>query len=743
MANQLPYLTPDLPKDFGRFRWLGIFAGFVGLILASAATTQFIAMRFFYSPALGVPVAQYGKLPIYKPWEWAGWLLRYSSSRVPYVHQTITTSLCILVTLTAVVVFAVLYSNFRRSGKLMAGGEHIHGSARFATKEDLERTGILTLKKGVYIGAFRDGKYDHYLRHNGPEHILAFAPTRSGKGVGIVIPSLLGWDQSTIVYDLKGENWALTSGFRSKPVDKGGLGQTCLKFAPLEDDTAHFNPFTLIRFGTDREVADTQNIAAMLLDTGDNPSDRYFLDEAVSLASGLVLHLLYEAGQNGYRTPSPANLLEIATDPEGPQSVLAKIQRFEHRSLSDPPFPGIDDLTSITHPVIAGKMAKMLAKGDKEFGSVLGSLTRPLELYADPRIRRATAYSDFQVADLVNHPTSLFIVIPPSDKLRLKPLVRTMLSLTINRLTERMDFEEGKRKDNPYRLLYLIDEFPQLGNMQEFADALSYMAGYGCKALLITQDIEQLKDPRAYGDHETITANCHVRIAYAPNTQRTAELLSSMTGKTTIQQQTINISGSRTSSGQNHMSTSLNFVARDLLTPSEVSTLRKPSKVDPGTDKERIVGPGQALVFFAGEPPILGVQILYFLNPTMLAKTKIPHPPSSHLTDTFPKAASAAALKPARPHTSAAAMFPTRKPNVGGAQQQSLEITPQVTLVETTIIEEPADSHLLDIVPQFPRPTPSGRFTRALESFNGPLTALSIEETEPAYAASIEDTDIA
>ena len=692
MSQIVPYQTPDHPTEFGNIRWATIFAGLLGLALSNVVATQFIAKRFFYSAALGEPMVTVFGTPIYAPWKWTLWVAKYTSSSVPYVKSTTMLGLTIVIVGSVLVILAAMYSNFLRTRKVIAGGEHIHGSARFATKNDLEQNGIIKEKKGVYIGAFRDDKFDHYLRHNGPEHIFVFAPTRSGKGVGIVIPSLLGWEESTIVYDIKGENWALTSGYRATPKDKGGLGQTCLKFAPVEETTAHFNPFDLIRFGTDKEIADTQNIANLLLDLGDNPSDRYFLDEAVSLASGLILHMLYESRRMGYRIPSPANLLEIATDPEGAKSVLERVMSFQHRGVGDPPFPGVEDISTTTHPVIAGKMAKMIAKGDKEFGSVLGSLTRPLEIYADPRVRRATSFSDFTIYDLVNHPTSLYIVIPPSDKIRLKPLVRTILTLTVNRLTEKMDFDAGATKKNKCRLLFLIDEFPQLGNMQEFASALAYMAGYGCKALLIAQDIEQLKDRSAYGEHEPVTPNCHVRIAYAPNTQKTAELLSQMTGKTTIQQQTLNISGSRTSSGQNQMSTTISYVARALLTPAEVSALKKPVKIKQGTPDEKIVGPGSMLIFFAGEHPILGVQILYFLNKSMLDKTTIPCPASSHLTDDFPKTATNAGKLPPRPHRSKDAMRPNA---VAGTNSLS---------VSTTQIQEPQDSHLLAKVPQNPKP---------------------------------------
>ena len=246
----------------------------------------------------------------------------------------------------------------------------------------------------------------------------------------------------------------------------------------------------------------------------------------------------------------------------------------------------------------------MLNKSEKEFSSVLSSAIRPLAVYADPLVRQATSTSDFSIDSLVNgdRAASLYIVIPPSDKVRLRPLVRLMFTLIVNRLTEKMDFQDGAQKNNKHRLLLLIDEFPSLKKMAIFADALSYMAGYGLKALLITQDIRQIQADDAYGRNESIVSNCHVRIAYAPNNFETAELLSRMTGMQTIQKANVNFSGNRSSPLMNNMSTSLDYVERPLLTADEVSRLKGAQKVGSGDD-EKIIGPGDMLIFTAGQRP--------------------------------------------------------------------------------------------------------------------------------------------
>ena len=224
------------------------------------------------------------------------------------------------------------------------------------------------------------------------------------------------------------------------------------------------------------------------------------------------------------------------------------------------------------------KVQEMLDKEDRDFGGVLSTAKTALTLYSDPLVAKNTSASDFTIDDLVNHerPVSLYLVVPPSDKIRLRPLIRLMFTMTVNRLTEKMVFQGAEQKRNRHRLLLLIDEFPSLNRMEVFADALSYMAGYGLKAYLITQDIRQIVD--AYGNNESIVSNCHVRIAFAPNQFETAELLSKMTGTTTVQKASYNFSGSRLSPVMGHINASVDHIERPLMTPDEVLRLKPPQK---------------------------------------------------------------------------------------------------------------------------------------------------------------------
>ena len=520
-------------------------------------------------------------------------------------------------------VFFVYMMNLRRARRLSSNAEDLHGSARWAGPTEIEATGLVQANQGVYVGGWHDWEtgHLHYLRHDGPEHVLAFAPTRSGKGVGLVIPTLLAWSESAVVYDIKGENWARTAGFRAR------CGHLCFKFSPVEvANGSRFNPLAEVRIGTPRDVSDAQNIADMIVRTGeDSPQERYWQDAAASITTGMALHVCYAASAGG-RVACLADLSAVFTRPgQTFRETLAELESFPHDPEYERKWRTTDGDRTATHPVVREKVREMLDKEDKDFSGVLSTAKTALTLYSDPLVARNTSASDFQIDDLVNHfrPVSLYLVVPPSDKIRLRPLIRLIFTMIVNRLTERMDFEGAAQKRNRYRLLFMIDEFPSLKRMEVFADALSYMAGYGLNAYLITQDIRQIVDE--YGPNESIVSNCHVRIAYAPNQYDTAELLSKMTGTKTVQKATYNFSGSRLAPIANHMSATVDQVERPLMTPDEVMRIRPPKKRGRGS-KERIVAPGDMLVFVSGHYPIYGTQILYFTDPVLSKRAVIPPP---------------------------------------------------------------------------------------------------------------------
>ena len=272
------------------------------------------------------------------------------------------------------------------------------------------------------------------------------------------------------------------------------------------------------------------------------------------------------------------------------------------------------------HTFIAAAAKEMQNKADNEASGVISTVLTNLSLYRDPVITLNTAKSDFKIRDLMNSdkPVDLYLVLSPEDIDRVRPLIRLMLDMIVRQVCAKMEFADGTSVAGyKHRLLLLLDEFTSLGKIPIIEKAIAYIAGYGGKMYLIVQDIKQLNG--AYGKENALMANCHVRIAYAPNNPETAELLSKMTGKTTVLEQKQSLS--RSKGGQ---STSMNMTetARPLLTPDEC--MRLPGAVKDADGK--VIAPGDMLIFVAGQSPIYGRQILYFLDPTFSERAKIPAP---------------------------------------------------------------------------------------------------------------------
>src|SRR4051794_12655130 len=322
------YRTPPDPGYIGGYNWTAMLTGLAALLACNIAATQYAAYRFGYQQALGKPLYRAPHLALYQPFAWSMWVLRYTGAenirvRVPVqIAELIVMGGCGL----AILIFYLL--NLRRTKALSRNAEDLHGSARWATAQDVHATGLLDSKQGAYVGGWFDDRSNrlHYLRHNGPEHILAFAPTRSGKGVGLVIPTLLAWSESAVVYDIKGENWAKTAGFRQKH------GHLCFKFSPVEvGASSRFNPLAEIRLFTPHDVSDAQNVADMIVRTGeDSPQERYWQDAAASITTGMILHVCYAAAAEG-RVACLADLASVFTKPgQSFRDTLAELENFPH-----------------------------------------------------------------------------------------------------------------------------------------------------------------------------------------------------------------------------------------------------------------------------------------------------------------------------------------------------------------------------------------------------------------------------
>jgi len=487
--------------------------------------------------------------------------------------------------------------------------EYMHGSARWASEKDIKGAALLD-NDGVYVGGWLDSRNRlRYLRHNGPEHVLCYAPTRSGKGVGLVVPTLLSWPHSAVITDLKGELWELTSGWR-----KVHGHNKVLRFEPARlSGCVGFNPLEEIRLGTEYEVGDVQNLATLIVDPHGRGLNDHWQKTSQSLLVGCILHILYKSRIEGVLATLPA-LDAMLADPKTPVSELWKeMTIYAHNNGEN-------------HPVVGAAGRDMMDRPIEEAGSVLSTAKSYLSLYRDPVVAKNVSKSEFRIRDLMNHedPVSLYIVTQPNDKTRLRPLVRVLVNMIVRLLAEKIRFEKGQPKpDYKHRLLLMLDEFPSLGKLEIMQESLAFIGGYGIKCYIICQDINQLQNrDTGYGKDETITSSCHIQNAFAPNRLETAEHLSKLTGQTTIVKEQITTSGRRTSALLGHVSRTIQEVQRPLLTVDECLRMPGPKK----DDNDRIVCGCDMVVYCAGFPAIYGHQPLYFQDSTFRARAEVPPP---------------------------------------------------------------------------------------------------------------------
>lgn len=538
--------------------WGQILAVLIIIVAGVWSATQWTASALGFQPELGVPWFHMFGHPVYRPYDLFWWWFSFDAY-APKIFDTggmIATSggfVAILV--------AIAMSVWRGRENRNA---NTYGTARWATRDDIRKAGLLA-DTGVVLGQFQN----NYLRHDGAEHVLCFAPTRSGKGVGLVIPTLLTWPGSAIVHDIKGENWDVTAGFRST------FSRT-LRFDPTSLESSAYNPLLEVRRGLN-EVRDVQNIADILVDPeGSLEKRNHWEKTSHALLVGAILHVLYAGSDK-----SLAGVAAFLSNPEETiENTLYAMMDTPHLGEAGP------------HPVVASAARELLNKSDNERSGVLSTAMSFLGLYRDPVIAKVTNHSDWRIADLISgRPISLYLVVPPSDISRTKPLIRLILNQIGRRLTE--EFDPATKRQ---RVLLMLDEFPALGRLDFFESALAFMAGYGLKAFLIAQSLNQIE--RAYGQNNAILDNCHVRVAFATNDERTAKRVSEALGTTTEQRSMKNYAGHRLSPWLGHLMISRSETARALLTPGEILQL-------PQTDE---------VVLLSGAPPIKAKKARYYAD---------------------------------------------------------------------------------------------------------------------------------
>ncbi|GGI34094.1 MULTISPECIES: conjugal transfer protein TraG [Bradyrhizobium] len=604
------------------------------VLLTIWSATEWTAWRLAFQPELGLPWFKMYGFAVYYPPEFFWWWFVFDA----YAPDVFTEGAYIAASGSFLsIAVAIAMSVWRaREAKDVA----TYGSARWAKLEEVRAGGLLSAD-GVVLGRLE--KND--LRHDGPEHVLCFAPTRSGKGVGLVVPSLLTWPHSAIVHDIKGENWQLTAGFRSKH------GRVLL-FDPTNARSSAYNPLLEVRRG-EWEVRDVQNVADVLVDPeGSLDKRNHWEKTSHSLLVGAILHVLYAEPNK-----TLAGVAAFLSDPKRPiETTLNAMMTTAHLKDQGP------------HPVVASTARELLNKSENERSGVLSTAMSFLGLYRDPVVAEVTSRCDWRIADLIadNCPTTLYLVVPPSDISRTKPLVRLILNQIGRRITE--DLQD---KDRRHRVLLMLDEFPALGRLDFFESALAFMAGYGIKAFLIAQSLNQIE--KAYGPNNAILDNCHVRVSFATNDERTARRVSDALGTATEIRSMKNYAGHRLNPWLGHLMVSRQDTARPLLTPGEVMQLP----------------PSEEIVMVAGTPPIRARKVRYYED-ERFAERVLP-PPDPVKIRRSSRADSWSGLKAAIPDKTPADIGGGDADTANGGLRREPELPDHLAIVKETTEVAPAE----------------------------------------------------
>ena len=512
-------------------------------------------------------------------------------------------------------------------GMLMKPKRELHGSARFANRAEIAKHGLL--KKAFNPDEAPDlliGKYgNNYLRWSGNEFLYLAAPTRSGKGVGIVIPNCLHYRDSMVVFDPKLENFLITGGYRA------AHGQEVFLFNPGGRMPEHernpnaplvshrWNPCTYIRRNPVYTYKDVKNIASIMYPkpAKDNGSATFFQESAQNLFAGLLLYMVETEHERDLSLPENkttlANLFRLTT-PSGDRTLAEWIK--DEIILRE----------QQTHTQLSQNCRSLLmgfANGNAKTGAdILATLIAPLGIFIDPVVEAATSGDDFYLDEVRKKRMTVYIGIVPTETAVFSRLTNLFFSQLIT-----VNVEQGLPSNNPDALKYqcclLMDEFTALGVIPAIQHGVSYIAGYGLRLLLIIQTPSQVTDLYGRDATRTFFTNFGCQIVYPPREQTDAEEYSKLVGYETFKAKSISHSSGK---GNSH-STSTSDQRRAVMNPDEMKMMPK----------------SDCIISLGNSRPIYAKKIVYYTDPVFAKRANwaLPDIPvlDIHLERTAPAAA--------------------------------------------------------------------------------------------------------
>jgi len=479
--------------------------------------------------------------------------------------------------------------------------QNIFGTARWGTKKDLKKAGLLNLDGGIILGQIASARlkcaYDssknsvimslkniaQKIIQSGIYNVLLSAPTRSGKGVSSVIPTLLSYPGSVIVLDFKGENFNLTSGFRSK------FGKV-YRWEPTGDKGHFFNPLEEIRSG--EYAFSDANLIADILTTpssgGGDATSEHFQVGAKAFLTGVILHCLCCPDWHNKSLPGICDFLKQIdpVEPDNTNYICDLMITGEH---GDP----------IIHQAIVNAASAQRSRPENERGSMLSTVNNALAVFEDFKVRRNCSSSEFYITEFeeTKRPISLYLTIQYADVARIAPLIRMFVILFSRKFTGGETQATNRKFEVP--VLFILDEFDKLGKMDELEMNMGIHNGFGIHYFLIFQSLNQLN--KIYGKDHAFLAHCRSSIFYAPGAgeYESAELISKICGRESITKANISYSGNRGALGYNNSNLSSQDQERNLINADEIIKL----------PLDRFI------LICQGFPPYIGKKNVYYQDP--------------------------------------------------------------------------------------------------------------------------------
>lgn len=556
----------------------------------------------------------------------------------------------------------------------------VHGSAQWATLKQLQvkfklledPAKIIDGRPGIIIGATAHPSGNTYTRpdpengskkikvrlkpliYHGSSHISLIAPTGGGKGVGIIVPNLLNYPHSVVVNDMKGTEYNRTGGYRAKH-----LNNLVLKYEPANGDgsSIQFNPFDFIKVGTESEYLQAQKIALQLIDVeGEGIKGDHFKKNGADLLAAIILHVLYTRNN---QSPADALAFLSGVDPdtdkpyESVKEFLAEMCGAEYKSKTKK-VNSTDEVTTgrqrISHLEAFAKLhgisIEMASKklgnlvdsfgyirtikkvalalfnndGDKEVAGIISSAKTALGLFNSPVIAHNSKTSTINLRDLQNgeKATSLYIVVKKEYQQLLNPLIRVLLSQIFEEI-HRNDIKKIKRE-----LTFFLDEFPQLGQIDDVATTMATIREFKARFVLVTQNIEFFEKYYGKEGAQVILGNCDVKICYPNGSDPTNKLIAEWVGYTTIVEKNQSKSVQKQGffgGGSVTIQTSQTATKRHLIMPDEIAKMGD-----------------MTIVYVVGKGPIKGTAYRYYEDKEVLGRIDMDIPPQKYISSQQPDA---------------------------------------------------------------------------------------------------------